>query len=132
MEKKFRAWDKIYKKMLYDIQNDAEVNLGYYLNLTFHDADPILFEKGHMDTRKVYDVMQYTGLKDKNGKEIYEGDIVFYERTEANHVKGKIEFEHGRYLIITDDGYSDLGGTTDFIRIIGNVYENPELLEKEK
>ena len=82
--------------------------------------------------------LAFTGLKDKTGKEIYEGDIVEYRYYKGfsgieNIKVGKIEFIDGRfgffeYYQSTDDYYfntEDLSATL----IIGNIYENPELLE---
>lgn len=89
--------------------------------------------------------MQYTGLKDKNGKEIYEGDIIRYERRYARAGVPSRVFKEEVQFIQYDDGemYSDdyhlgwsTGGRTlpDVARIcevIGNIYENQELLTNE-
>ena len=78
--------------------------------------------------------MQYTGLKDKNGKEIYEGDVVkwFSNRVE----KAIVQFSNGIFQLKiqepeNDDYYMDiLYNWTSTIEVIGNLYENPELLDK--
>jgi len=90
-------------------------------------------------------VMQYTGLKDKNGKEIYEGDIVmlrdvFLGPVEFGHfelagggvLEGFLSYKTPCFAMRLDDGsgYTDLGESCN-IRVIGNIWENPELLEKE-
>ena len=87
-------------------------------------------------------LQQYTGLKDRNGKEIYEGDVIkqkcpIQNRTEIGEVFYLVE--DGRYLIKCDKFPSGSlcinsiasveGATGHHCEIIGNIYENPELLE---
>ncbi len=66
--------------------------------------------------------MQYTGLKDKNGKEIYEGDIARFR--EYNH---HINFSDGGFYV---GDFDTLGSINTAVEIIGNIYENPELLKE--
>ena len=78
-------------------------------------------------------LMQYTGVKDKNGREIYEGDIVeqLSERTYES-VKGTVKFFDGSYLIefLSGDNGVFLFDEVAYNEVLGNVYENPELLEE--
>ena len=80
-------------------------------------------------------LMQYTGLKDKNGREIYEGDIVMQlsERT-YDSVTGVVKFIDGSYVIESADGKTSvyLFDEVAFNVLIGNIYENPELLEESE
>lgn len=86
-----------------------------------------------------FDIEQYTGLKDKNGKEIYEGDIV---DTGEKYGKYKVVFSEFwcGFSFEGGKGRKTRGGTEyprfsqdwDSVEVIGNIHENPELLEGEK
>jgi uncharacterized phage protein (TIGR01671 family) len=72
-------------------------------------------------------LMQYTGLKDKNGKEIYEGDILVHEdfAYKKHKVLGVMQWEE------SSAGFTQFYPISKF-EVIGNIYENPELLEAQK
>ncbi|MGM0228280.1 hypothetical protein IGJ28_000300 [Enterococcus sp. AZ091] len=72
-------------------------------------------------------LMQSTGLKDKNGVEIYCGDIGWDEHLEEY---GKVVFENGSFTYEWKNISEDLFEATDDIEIVGNIYKNPELLEQ--
>ena len=73
-----------------------------------------------------YKLMQYTGLKDKNGVEIYEGDIIRIKNNHGYFIKKSVAWNNGNRW----QGFRVGKGDRE-IEVIGNVYENPELLEAE-
>jgi len=125
-EIKFRAWDK---RLMTGGPLGARM---WFWELGKVDFDLLKAiddsNKGHVA------LMQYTGLKDKNGKEIYEGDIV--KDIMINGIEGlsyKVGFKDGHFTLTSiTNGYDRLGiWNTHFSQeVIGNIYENKEHLEK--
>lgn len=88
--------------------------------------------------REGIDLMQYTGLKDKNGIEIYEGDIIFSSHVEDNKA-GSVKWSDIHHAYIIDyprrrgdatDQWQDMHGKEHCYEVIGNIYETPELMKK--
>lgn len=80
-------------------------------------------------------ITQYTGLKDKNEKEIYEGDILKGKPyiTEKVTRKGEVKFDKGVFRVSMQGVWRTLYGLVEQCEVIGNIYDNPELLvHKEK
>lgn len=78
---------------------------------------------------KDFAIMQYTGLKDKNGKEIYEGDIVKIHWPSGSHAISKVGWDFSSWQL---EGGGMIGNfKNNELEIIGNIFENPELLTPE-
>jgi uncharacterized phage protein (TIGR01671 family) len=106
--------------------NNGEWVYGYYLYLKFSNTHFIL-EKSTDEFREVDPATlgQYTGLNDKNGKEIYEGDIARYKQYV---VWGKLSEHTGEVKITPLNGVMvDSVSIGRDYEVIGNIYENPEL-----
>lgn len=79
-------------------------------------------------------VGEYTGLTDKNGRKIFEGDIVKGDREyfTYTHPYGRVIYDGGQFLIAFDDVLEDIecfGAWANAVEVIGNIHDNPELLE---
>lgn len=122
---KFRAWDKEHKYMEYTDKNLVVCFSDEGVEVTDHTTF------SHSCTSmESFELMQSTGLKDKNGTEIYEGDIVKNIYDEIYVVKW---FDAGFHLEEKYNGGFDYHELhfEDNKKVIGNIYENPELLEGE-
>ena len=133
MMQKFRVFDKKYKKIM-------KVNeINFEKSSVWIESDSGDHENRHTLTRGFDEViiMQSTGLTDKNGVEIFEGDVVEHLDFNSNEIsKSEVRILKGCfYLVISVDGFKydvpmmDLIDNECILEIKGNIYENPELLE---
>lgn len=95
---------------------------------------------GFKGTDKLWsDVMQFTGLKDKNGTEIYEGDILYFVmhekiidgiiKKDTHYITAPVIYHSGGFFTHKDDDVCIGLWIDDTVEVVGNIYENPELLE---
>lgn len=134
---KFRHFDTRHNEMRYSDKHDGE----FYINLKgvlYMYAIPKSESGLSSEYYKSYDVMQYTGVDDKNGTPIFEGDIV--EGTclgfcDDDEFKDVVEFSNGSFCFSkekwkdgTYDWYSLENYYSEDLLVVGNIYENPELL----
>lgn len=118
-ESKFRVWSKHTKKMFYD---------GFYIS---QNGD--LFQNDSLDykSKDLYEVMQYTGLKDSKGNEIYEGDIV---KISDHPFQGSIDINRNYEVYYNEYTELSCGGwylfrMKHYAEVIGNKFENRNLLK---
>lgn len=131
---KFRAWEEDVKFM-----NDC-VLITKLSEKTFFQVSEGF---GWKDVPEKH-VMQYTGLKDGNGKDIYEGDIV--ERVEDTPFRSEdgtlkycswmVEFKYDGWMFVDTPispatSYPAFYSNAKYMKIVGNIYQNPEFLEVE-
>lgn len=111
-EIKFRAWNKVKKNMYTDAINNCQDSFDLILK---HP--------------QVYEVMQYTGLKDRDGVKIYEGDI--YTMGDRN-ILYQVVYRDTGFIgkQLRSSSYAGLSHWHKKIEIIGNIYENPNLINK--
>ena len=125
-EIKFRAWLKEDKKM----ENVKTID---FTDKTIRCLKKNEFINAYLLRRVSFDdveLMQYTGLKDKNDKEIYEGDVVVLNNIEIDNMC-IVRYEHSSYRL---EGWSlreDLSNVeAKFLEVVGNIYESKNLLEE--
>ncbi|MBO8161304.1 MAG: hypothetical protein H0Z24_06665 [Thermosipho sp. (in: Bacteria)] len=139
---KFRAWHKEKRKMFYPIQLEWSKEgyvgkpKGLYIWREPFDDENVDWVS-HGEYIEDCELMQYTGLKDINGKEIYEGDIV---KINNKHI-AQVKFSRGMFKFkLNETIYADFEETDilfpfevseNDIEVIGNIYKNPELLEQD-
>jgi hypothetical protein len=117
-EIKFRAWNPEHDEMIFSSRETAFEKREFY---------PFCFSVGFSHyPLDGWEIMQFTGIKDCNGKEVYEGDIVKY-----NELPCCIEWDDGAFELIRNDNFiMHLWNIVPIrLEIIGNIYESPELLK---
>jgi len=132
-EIKFRCWIKKEKRMdNVDFINFAAQFTGKW-ECKPNDLFDVATKRGRLFNLEDVELMQYTGLKDKNGKEIYEGDILALKTHYNDVVFGFVVFNYGAFCLSSRETYYDdelISNLGVEFEVIGNVFENPGLLEE--
>ena len=133
-EIKFRVWDKTRNKLFTYINECGVKQLNFNQEMAIESVELFEYLPSEIFVFKTLDIddvelMQFTGIKDKNDVEIYEGDIVNFDKVEWVG-------DDNIHVVTWDKTYGCwcFGGGSisdmEFREVIGNIYENPELLEK--
>lgn len=132
-EIKVRFWDDENEIFIYSDKVYDDVNIGFEkgeLKAYIFDVDvpATEFEPGYITSRELEFAGDYTGLQDKNGKDLYEGDVVKHHNgvKEVYYWKEMMAFQMGYSDVVVDQEVGPFDG--EDIEIIGNKYENPNLV----
>ena len=111
---KFRVWNKE-KAFMHTCD-------GYYYEHYYYDEDKGICYYHESYEDDTYELMEYTGLKDCKGRDIYEGDII---RDDNSYRKGKVIFENGAFVIDYGKHIDKtlLRDCNSEVKVIGNIYE---------
>jgi uncharacterized phage protein (TIGR01671 family) len=132
--KNWRFWKM--REIEFRIYNSEFGELQTVTELGFDDDGRLDYLESRGEDGKTYGfatrlddlgIMQYTGLKDKNGKKIFDGDIGWDDHNECY---GVVTFDEGKFKYVWETVSDDLWEVTDDIEIKGNKWQNPELLEE--
>ena len=110
MRNKFRAWDKIHHEMY-----EWEIVKSEFTMSDFENVDLLM--------------MQFTGLTDINGKEIYEGDII---TTDIDSIKGTLIYRYGCFQVKYGHGKYESLINIAYPEVIGNIYQHKHLLKENE
>ncbi|MGW7932875.1 YopX family protein, partial [Staphylococcus xylosus] len=110
----FRAWGKVSEEMIEDV---SSINLK---------AEMIVTSRLYFYPFKHIELLQSTGLKDKNGVEIFEGDIVSC----FNENLSVVEYQHGGFGLVCNGYFESFINTFGEIEVLGSIHQHPHLLEE--
>lgn len=143
---KFRAWDKENQHMAYSDKHEWDYSFSFdgksgdlsaAVNCCYCDT----FGDEHDDWKEIGNIMEYAGINDKHGKEIYEGDIVKFDvyaydklvSSTISEIKWCAELCALSVVVNKQGTRGTLGHFLDHnkeVEVIGNIYQNPELLSE--